>query len=63
MLVSALSARVVLNPFQQKLEESADALDAVLCAFAAIAVTTDNLAHLPNENYPPDEEGLIAVCN
>ena len=63
MLVSALSARVLLNSFQRKLEESADALDAALCAFAAIAVTTGNLAHSPNEIYPPDEEGLIAVCN
>jgi hypothetical protein len=62
-LVSALSARVTLNSFQQELEESADALDAVLCAFAAIAVTTDNLANLPNEIYSPDDEGLIAVCN
>ena len=39
--------------------QSADALDAVLCAFAAVAVTEDRLAVQP----PPDAgaEGWIAV--
>jgi hypothetical protein len=61
MLVSRLSTRIVVNSFAKKLEESADALDAVLCAFAAFAVTTNNLADSANANCAPDE-GLIAVC-
>jgi hypothetical protein len=60
-LVSQLSDRVGLGPFEGELEESADALDAVLCAFAAFAVTTDNLVCPRNADDPLDE-GLIAVC-
>jgi hypothetical protein len=60
-LVSQLSDRIDLGSFESRLEESADALDAVLCAFAGFAVTTGNLAELPDANDPCDE-GLIAVC-
>jgi hypothetical protein len=61
MLVSQLSNRIHLGFFDRKLQASADALDAVLCAFAAFAVTADCLAELPDTDYPLDE-GLIAVC-
>jgi hypothetical protein len=60
-IVSQLSNRIRLSSFHKKLAESADALDAVLCAFAAFAVATDNLVHPPDANDPPDD-GLIAVC-
>lgn len=60
-LVSRLSNRISLGSFEGKLEKSADALDAMLCAFAAFAVTNDNLARPPDVNDPLDE-GLIAVC-
>jgi hypothetical protein len=60
-LVSQLSKRIGLSSFKGKLEESADALDAVLCAFAASGVTTDNLVRSPDADDPLDE-GLIAVC-
>lgn len=60
-LVSQLSRRIGLRSFETKLEESADALDSVLCAFAAFAVTTDNLADPLGAN--PLDEGLIAVCD
>jgi Protein of unknown function (DUF429) len=45
------------DSFRKEMEDSADALDAVLCAFAAIAVTTNQLAQTPI----PGEEGAIAV--
>jgi hypothetical protein len=60
-LVSQLSDRIGLSSFKGKLEESADALDAVLCAFAALGVTSDNLVRSPGADDPLDE-GLIAVC-
>jgi hypothetical protein len=61
LLVSQLSNRIRVGSFAGNLEESADALDAVLCAFAAFAVTADNLVHPPNADASPGE-GLIAVC-
>jgi hypothetical protein len=42
---------------RKEMKMSADALDAVLCAFAAIAVMTNQLVHTP----APGEEGAIAV--
>lgn len=59
-LVQFVSARITLDdPFREKLEASADALDAVLCAFAAIAVTTGKLPDWLSG--PLDSEGRIAV--
>jgi hypothetical protein len=61
-LVASLSKLIEIpdSSLRKKMEQSADALDAVLCAFAAIAVTTGTLAQLP---VPPDapDEGQIAV--
>ena len=58
-LVESVSARVAPGRFRQELESSADALDAVLCAFAAIAVTSAKLPDLLSGS--PDPEGRIAV--
>ena len=59
-IVDFLSKHVALSIEQrQKMENSADALDAVICAFAAIAVTTGCEFKPPVS--PPKEEGLIAV--
>ena len=58
-LVDSLSARIHLGPFRGRLEASADALDAVVCGFAANAVTSRKLPNwLPDA---PDPEGRIAV--
>lgn len=57
-LVSSLATRIELGNFQQILEASADALDSVICAFAAIAVTTGMIFEHPE--YPLDE-GRIAI--
>jgi hypothetical protein len=49
-----------LNQSHQKsLEDSADALDAVICAFAAIAVVTNRL--VPLDDPRVGQEGKIAV--
>jgi hypothetical protein len=45
------------GPLREEMEDSADALDAVLCAFPAIAVSTNQLAR----TSIPTEEGEIAV--
>ena len=47
------------EPHMQRLVASADALDAVLCAFGAMAVTEDRLADEPS--LVADAEGWIAV--
>ena len=58
-LVDFLSNLIEISSDQQKqMKESADALDAVVCAFAAIAVSTGTLA---GAMPPTDDEGLIAV--
>jgi len=61
-LVGGISTRVNLGRFRQELEGSADKLDAVVCALAAIAVTTHSLPHFLNQ-APSDDEGLIAILN
>jgi hypothetical protein len=58
-IASALAERLELGALREKMEASADALDAVLCAFAAIAVTEGRLASAPAEGAA--EEGWIAV--
>ena len=57
-LPSLESRWLELGEFKQKLLESADAIDAVLCAFAAKAVTSDELA---TQAKAFDDEGQIAV--
>jgi len=59
VLIDFLSNRMHLGPYKEKMEKSADALDAVLCSFAAIAVTTNHWVET-QEKWPLDE-GLIAV--
>jgi hypothetical protein len=58
-IVCALAARIDLGDFRPILEEGADALESLICAFAAIAVKSgDNSEH---EDGAIDDEGLIAV--
>ncbi len=47
------------DKFREKMEQSADALDAVVCAFAAIAVSTERLNQTTIETV--DKEGQIVV--
>jgi hypothetical protein len=58
-ITEALKQRVVLGHFGSQILCSADALDAVLCAFAAIAITRDKFSPIPSEY--PRQEGWIAV--
>jgi Protein of unknown function (DUF429) len=60
-IVSKLANRIDLRDFRGKLEQSADALDAVISAFAAVAVIGDHrLCYLENADEQ-EQEGLIAV--
>jgi hypothetical protein len=59
VIALALRARLDLGPFAPVVVESADALDAVLCLFAAVAVTEGRLAAPPDETAAA--EGWIAV--
>ena len=55
-----LSRRIKIDPAMRKsMEDSADALDAVICAVAGIAVTYGQV--LQPSTVPPAAEGLIAV--
>jgi len=58
-LVDSLSEWIEIpdDAHRKTMEQSADALDAVVCAFAAIAVSTDRLAESP----VPSDEGQIVV--
>lgn len=58
-LVSSLAARINLADFREMLEESADALDSVICTFAAMAVTNGRVLSYAEDSA--DAEGLIAV--
>lgn len=57
--VSRLAQLIDVTSFEGILESSADALDAVLCAFAAIAVTEKRVADAPGPSAV--SEGWIAV--
>ena len=59
-ILNEISKRVQVDGFREVLCTSADALDAVLCAFAGIAVSTGKLSELPNEEFS-EAEGWIAV--
>lgn len=59
VIVAALRARLDPGPFEPVLVAHADALDAVLCAFGAIAVTEDRLSEPPGEEAA--REGWIAI--
>jgi 5-methylcytosine-specific restriction endonuclease McrA len=58
-IVALLATKIELGPHSEKLFESPDALDAVLSAFAAIAVTENRLAVQPDASSKV--EGWIAV--
>lgn len=60
-IVTSLSARIDLGDFRKTLEKSADAIDAVVCAFAAHAVVAGRV--LSHAEDSMDAEGLIAVAN
>jgi hypothetical protein len=60
-IVAALSRCIDLGGYGESLEASADAIDAVLCAFAAIAVTERRLACPVPEGEIARTEGWIAV--
>jgi predicted nuclease with RNAse H fold len=58
-IVAFLESRwLEIGEFKQKLLESADAIDAVLCAFAAKAVSQGELA---TQLEASDDEGQIAI--
>jgi len=62
-LVDSLSEKIEIPEIAlEKMKRSADALDAVVCAFAAIAVSTGRVAPMPSSTEP-DDEGQIAVHN
>ncbi len=58
-IVDRLAKRIALGPFEKLVLESADALDAVLCAYAAKAGTTGALRADPSPISRV--EGWIAV--
>jgi hypothetical protein len=58
-IVAAISDRINLAIFRQTVEQCADALDAVVCAFAAIAVADSDVLFYADEHMKT--EGLIAV--
>lgn len=58
-ILAGLVARIDLDGFHPVLRRSADALDAVICAFAAIAVTKGDIAVPPGPTA--SLEGWIAV--
>ena len=57
--MSSLAARIDLRDFREILEESADALDSVICTFAAMAVINRRVLSYAEDSI--DTEGLIAV--
>jgi hypothetical protein len=61
IIVQSLSTRICLGVFAGMLEHCADALDAVLCAFAANAVATGNTLTCTEDSL--DTEELIAVVS
>ncbi len=60
-IADGTSTRFRLGQFRGILEKNADALDSVVCAFAAIAVTTGGIAVEPNADAEVRKEGWIAV--
>src|SRR5579864_392251 len=61
ILVGSLGARIALGNFRGMLEDSADALDAVVCAFTANAVATGHAMSYAEDSL--ETEGLIAVAS
>jgi hypothetical protein len=59
-IVEAISHRIDLRNFRLTVEQCADALDAVICAFAAITVNAGNAFCYASEEIT--SEGLIAIC-
>lgn len=60
-IISALHNRLTIpSHLRDKMLSSADALDAVICAFAAIAVTEDKLAFEPDREFSA-LEGWISL--
>jgi hypothetical protein len=57
--IGALAARLRLGPWRSTLLKSADALDAVVCAFAAMAVTTSKVSS--PRSTAASTEGWVAV--
>lgn len=60
-IVSALSERIDLGNFREKLEQCADALDVVVCAFAANAVGAGQALSYAEDSARAEE--LIAVAS
>jgi hypothetical protein len=58
-IVAGLAERVELGDYRSQVLANADALDAVVAAFAAVAVRCDRLVNQPKP--PSDLEGWIAV--
>jgi Protein of unknown function (DUF429) len=59
LIVQTLATRVDLRGCRETLEQCADALDALICAFAAVAVINNDT--LPYAENAVDQEGLIAI--
>jgi hypothetical protein len=59
-VIAFLAHKIDLGGHRGTLAASADALDAVICSFAAIAAVTGNLQFPPNYEFSRSE-GWIAV--
>jgi hypothetical protein len=60
-IVSVLSERIGLGDFREKLEQCADTLDAVVCAFSADAVGAGQALSYAEDST--EAEGLIGVAS
>jgi len=60
-IIEVIEEFVSLGRYKSMMLESADALDAVICCFAAMAVTSSDLVNSPKDNERA--EGWIAVKN
>jgi predicted nuclease with RNAse H fold len=60
-VVSSLSGKIDLSGHSRTLENSADALDAVLCSFAAVAVAAGG--QQPSDDQNAADEGCVAVAS
>ena len=58
-IVRSLATRINLGSFREVLEQCADALDSVICTFAARAVSSGRFLRYAQDTA--DTEGLIAI--
>src|SRR5262249_36782515 len=58
-IIEGIEQRIAIDGFRDELQKSADVIDAVVCAFAAVAVTASAIAVQPSD--ASSTEGWIAV--